>query len=53
MVKPLAENASSSFKCSRCGAMFVKQENGATCPVCGQDCNKANCKEVDASDQGY
>ena len=53
MSKATADNASASFKCSKCGAIFALSEEGSTCPVCGYNCSHDACRRVDASDEGY
>lgn len=48
-----ADNASSSYKCSKCGATFSISEEESICPVCGFNCSHGGCQIVDASDEGY
>jgi DNA-directed RNA polymerase subunit RPC12/RpoP len=48
------QNASKSFKCSRCGTMFeINNLNSEKCPVCGNICTKDNCELMEASDEGF
>ena len=54
MVYSQPENASSSFKCVKCGTMFSLIENkSGECPICGYHCSEDNCSMVDASDEDY
>lgn len=54
MVYSQPENASSSFKCANCGAMFsLTESESRDCPICGYHCSKDNCNIVDTSDEDY
>ncbi|HHX51540.1 MAG TPA: hypothetical protein GX711_08885 [Clostridia bacterium] len=48
-----ADNASRNFKCSNCGNMFSLAVGENKCPVCGYDCTREVCRELDASDEDY
>lgn len=47
------DNAMVGFKCKRCGNMFSIEGETGKCPVCDYQCSPANCRTVDASDEGY